>query len=329
MSSNTGSTPKNGGGAEKKEPFDLIRRGVKDPTPGGTLTFIGLRLADIPLQKALLTPSTSGLGVRVLSSLGLRTIFTHTSTSVPPSLLLPIDVLASLSAPSEKTTQHLLSPAQTNSFLSSLTSLTPTGLILLLMSAGSTARQIYWLLFIRQESFPTSAAGAVSGYNTFVNSLNSLLFLALATSSVLSYPRLTFPSPFSSSSSISATAYIALPLSTVLGTLFYVAGMTIETLSERQRAIFKAAPENKGKVCKIGLWRWARHINYFGYALWRGGYTMVATGWIGGLAMGFWQGWDLSSRAVQVLDAYCTDRYGEQWAQFKREVPYKIVPGVY
>jgi len=56
---------------------------------------------------------------------------------------------------------------------------------------------------------------------------------------------------------------------------------------------------------------------------------MVATGWIGGLAMGFWQGWDLSSRAVQVLDAYCTDRYGEQWAQFKREVPYKIVPGVY
>jgi protein-S-isoprenylcysteine O-methyltransferase Ste14 len=328
MSSNTGSTRKGGSGAEKK-PFDLIQRGVKDPTPGGTLTFIGLRLADIPLQKALLAPSTSGLGVRVLSSLGLRTIFTHTSTSVPPSLLLPIDALASSPSPGE-TTQHLLSPARTNSIFSPLTSLTPTGLILVLMSAGSAAKQIYWVLFIRQESFPASAASAVSVYNTLVNSVNSLLFLALATSSALSPPRLTFPSPFSSSSSSTgATPRITLPLSTIVGTLLYVAGMTIETLSERQRAIFKAAPENKGKVCKVGLWRWARHINYFGYALWRGGYTMAATGWIGGLAMGIWQGWDLSSRGVKVLDAYCVDRYGEQWAQFKREVPYKMVPGVY
>jgi protein-S-isoprenylcysteine O-methyltransferase Ste14 len=292
---------------EPKKKFDLIRRGEKHPTLSGTLTFIGLRLADIPLQYALLTPSHTGLGVKFLSSLGLRTIFTHTSTSLPSSLLLPIEALTSTSSSS----------------LGALSTLTPSGLILLLMSAGSTFKQIYWLLALSEESFPAGAAASVSAFNTFVNSANSLLFLALGTSSLLSRPQISF-----SSSSV-ATADVALPLSTVVGTVLYVVGMTIEVLSERQRAVFKSRPENKGKVCKEGLWGWARHINYFGYALWRGGYCMVASGWIGGLTMGLWQGWDLSQRAVGTLDEYCSNKYKQQWVQFKQEVPYRIVPGLY
>ncbi|KAK5637135.1 hypothetical protein RRF57_012847 [Xylaria bambusicola] len=105
--------------------------------------------------------------------------------------------------------------------------------------------------------------------------------------------------------------------------------MAIETLSERQRAGFKARAENKGRVCKEGLWSWARHVNYFGYVLWRGGYCMVSCGWIGGVLMGLLQGWDLGTRAVAVQDEYCSAKYGEQWSQFKRDVPYRIVPGVY
>ncbi|KAI0184904.1 hypothetical protein EV127DRAFT_515744 [Xylaria flabelliformis] len=282
----------------KKKPFDLIRRGEKKPTPSGTLTFIGLRLADIPLQYALLYPSsasTSPGGVRLLTSLGLRTIYTHPFSF--PTLLL--------SSPSFSWTTS------------------PSSLILLLMSAGSAAKQIYWQTAISQESFPASAAAAVSVYNTVVNSANTLLFLALGTTSLRSWPSITNPfvSPFSE--------WGTLPLSTILGTLFYVTGMTIETLSERQRAVFKARPENKGRVCKVGLWSWARHINYFGYALWRGGYCMVASGWVGGIVMGVWQAWDLGSRAVVVQDDYCGKRYGEQWVVFKREVPYRIVPGVW
>ncbi|KAI3318425.1 hypothetical protein HD806DRAFT_315682 [Xylariaceae sp. AK1471] len=293
-----------------QKPFDLIRRGEKNPTASGTLTFIGLRLADIPLQHALLSPSPTGLGVRVLSTLGIRTIFTHTSPSLPSSLLLPITSLAS-------TTPSSLG------WLSPLANLTPTGLILFLMSAGSAAKQIYWQVNISQESFPPAAAAAVSIFNTLVNSANSLLFLALGTTSLLSQPQISF------SLSSTATNNVTLPLSTVVGTFLYVIGMAIETQSERQRAAFKARPENKGKVCKVGLWSWARHINYFGYALWRGGYCMVGTGWIGGIAMGLWQGYDLGSRAVGVLDEYCSNRYKEQWVQFKQEVPYRIIPGIY
>ncbi|KAI0547197.1 hypothetical protein F4679DRAFT_373774 [Xylaria curta] len=277
--------------SENKKPFDLIRRGEKKPTPSGTLTFIGLRLADIPLQHALLDPSASSPGVRLLTSLGFRTIYTD---------------------PSSINTLLLSSPLSwTNS---------PTSLILLSMSVGSAAKQIYWQTAISQESFPAPAAAAVSVYNTVVNSANTLLFLALGTTSLLSRPSITLPF---------ASPWDTLPLSTVLGTLFYVTGITIEALSERQRAVFKSRPENKGKVCKVGLWSWARHINYFGYALWRGGYCMVASGWVGGIVMGLWQAWDLGSRAVAVQDDYCGKRYGEQWVAFKREVPYRIVPGVW
>lgn len=303
---------------DRKKPFDLIRRGEKKPTLSGTLTFIGLRAADIPLQHALLSPGSMGLGVRLLTSLGLRTIFTPTNTTtwiVPPSLTLPIHAFA--------VTYPSLSALQSWR-LGFLTQLTPISFLLLLMSVGSAAKQIYWHLALSQDSFPASAAVAVSAYNTFVNSANSLLFLAVATTSLLSRPRFSFfTTPYR------GPAILTLPLSTIAGVLLYVAGMTIETVSERQRAAFKSRAENKGKVCMEGLWRWARHINYFGYALWRGGYCMVGAGWIGGLVMGLGQGWDLSQRAVAVQDDYCSDRYKEQWGQFKQEVPYRIIPGVY
>ncbi|KAI0811660.1 hypothetical protein GGR55DRAFT_80653 [Xylaria sp. FL0064] len=309
--------------SDGKKHFDLIRRGEKKPTLSGTLTFIGLRLADIPLQQALLShssptaPSSPGLGVRILTSLGIRTIFTHTSTSLPSSLLLPIRALTSSSSSSPSCSEWAA--------LAPLAHLTPTSLLLLLMATGSAAKQIYWHLALSQDSFPPSAAVAVSAYNTLVNSANALLFLALGTTSLLSRPRISF----STSSRSATTASFTLPLSTVVGTLLYVAGMAIETISERQRAAFKSRAENKGKVCKEGLWSWARHINYFGYALWRGGYCMVGSGWIGGIIMGLWQGWDLSHRAIAVQDEYCSGRYGEQWVRFKQEVPYRIIPGVY
>ncbi|GAW16592.1 hypothetical protein ANO14919_060250 [Xylariales sp. No.14919] len=303
---------------DRKKHFDLIRRGEKKPTLSGTLTFVGLRLADIPLQHALLsrspTAAGSSLGVRILGSLGLRTIFTHTSTALPSSLLLPISNLASPSAAPTAGRASL-------GWMAPLADLPPTSLLLLLMAAGSAAKQIYWQVALSQESFPASAAAAVSVYNTVVNSANALLFLALGTTSLLSRPLVSFPS--------SSPDRLSLPLSTVVGTLLYVVGMGIETVSERQRAEFKSRSENKGKVCKEGLWSWARHVNYFGYALWRGGYCMVGCGWIGGLLMGLWQGWDLSQRAVAVNDEYCSGRYGEQWVRFKQEVPYRIIPGIY
>ncbi|KAK1728909.1 hypothetical protein CaCOL14_008620 [Colletotrichum acutatum] len=187
-------------------------------------------------------------------------------------------------------------------------------LILLGMSVGSFVKQAYWLVGISAEEFPPSSAVGVSFYNTLINSANSLLLLAASTS-VLTSPR-DFPGT-------------SLPYQVVLGSVLYGVGMFLETASEWQRKQFKARPENKGKVMRGGLWKLARHINYGGYALWRAGYCMAASGFIGGTIMGVWQSVDFLTRGVPALNEYCSKRYGEQWVDFKREVPWVLLPGIY
>jgi len=45
--------------------------------------------------------------------------------------------------------------------------------------------------------------------------------------------------------------------------VIWIIAMRGETIADNQLARFKANPENRGKVCKQGLWRYSRHPNYF------------------------------------------------------------------
>jgi len=55
----------------------------------------------------------------------------------------------------------------------------------------------------------------------------------------------------------------------VWGALDFVAiailciALTGEGIADYQLSRFKLDPENKGKVCNVGLWNWSRHPNYF------------------------------------------------------------------
>ncbi len=142
-------------------------------------------------------------------------------------------------------------------------------LLLLAMSAGSAAKQVFWLTVLCNENFPVPMAATVSTYNGVVNTLNTLLYLAAATSSSLASPQISIPE---------SSQTLGLPL--VLGAALYTIGISIETISELQRKWFKDRPENKGKICGVGLWRFARHINYGGYILWRTGFALAAGGWL-------------------------------------------------
>ncbi|KAI0007100.1 hypothetical protein F4779DRAFT_527423 [Xylariaceae sp. FL0662B] len=270
---------------KKQELFDLVNRGDKSRSVAGTLTFVGLRTLDLPLQYLLLSRAGPAVGASLLRRLGIATV----------------------------------TAAALHTGLPWLDGLGAGGALLLAMAAGATAKQVYWAISLSAERFPPGAATTVAVFNSAINSINALLFLASATTSLRSAPAVSIP--FVSSSPV--------PLSVVVGAVLYVSGLAIETTAELQRRAFKRRPENRGKVCKVGLWGWARHVNYFGYALWRGAYCMAATGWVGGIAMGLWQGWDFATRAVEVLDEYCSGRYGEQWTRFKEEVPYKLIPGIY
>lgn len=49
----------------------------------------------------------------------------------------------------------------------------------------------------------------------------------------------------------------------VLGVILFSASLFLEAVSDRQLKIFRSKPENKGRVCDSGLWRYSRHPNYF------------------------------------------------------------------
>ena len=49
----------------------------------------------------------------------------------------------------------------------------------------------------------------------------------------------------------------------MLGILVWIIAIAGEVISDQQLHRFRINPDNKGIVCKIGLWRYSRHPNYF------------------------------------------------------------------
>ncbi len=71
---------------------------------------------------------------------------------------------------------------------------------------------------------------------------------------------------------------------TVIGTLVWLAGFSIETVADRQLRTFLAR-KNHPKILQAGLWRFSRHPNYFGELTQWWGIGLIALqasfGWIG------------------------------------------------
>lgn len=66
--------------------------------------------------------------------------------------------------------------------------------------------------------------------------------------------------PFILASGPGAPALSALDIA---GAALFLVGIGGEAIADRQLHRFKREPSNKGKVCKVGLWRYSRHPNYF------------------------------------------------------------------
>jgi len=55
----------------------------------------------------------------------------------------------------------------------------------------------------------------------------------------------------------------AAPLQLVLAALLAAVSIGGEALADWQLEQFRSQPENRGRVCRRGLWSWSRHPNYF------------------------------------------------------------------
>ncbi len=64
----------------------------------------------------------------------------------------------------------------------------------------------------------------------------------------------------------------------ILAAVTWILTMIGEWQADLQLARFRNKPENKGKVCKDGLWNWSRHPNYFFEWLHWFSYVLLAVG---------------------------------------------------
>ena len=72
-----------------------------------------------------------------------------------------------------------------------------------------------------------------------------------------------------------------------VGVGVWVLGLLGETVADAQLDRFRKDPANRGTTCRVGLWAWSRHPNYFFEWLMWVGYALIAwhapLGWIGAL----------------------------------------------
>jgi steroid 5-alpha reductase family enzyme len=70
-----------------------------------------------------------------------------------------------------------------------------------------------------------------------------------------------------------------------IGLGIWIIGYFFEVIGDSQLRSFITKPENKGKLMKVGLWRYTRHPNYFGEAtMWWGIFIIslsTPNGWMG------------------------------------------------
>ncbi|KAJ8079696.1 hypothetical protein PM082_016517 [Marasmius tenuissimus] len=270
------STP---GNRRLEHPF--IKRGIGATSFLNQLLFSLSRIADIPLQYQILA---NGLGHSIIFALGGH----------PLPIPRPI--------------------ANQGNALTSFLGLSPYRTVLLGMSIGSMVKQVGWLVRISREDIGIIGALGVGALNALINSSNTLIFSAAATSAITT--------PADEWSSLSSPQLM-------VGAAMFVVGIALECISEEQRNVFKNDPRNNGKVYSGGLFGWARHINFGGYTLWRSGFSLAAGGWWFGALVAVVFTYFFAKAGIPELDEHCSNRYQTQWVEYRRKVPYKLWPYIY
>lgn len=177
--------------------------------------------------------------------------------------------------------------------------------VLVAMAAVSGVRHAVWAAVVLKKPWPLWISLPVGLGNTLINWLHCRASLEREDEHGDSEP-------------MSALA--------AFGVAFFLVGSWFETASELQRIAFHSDPANAGKLCTRGLWRFAAHINYMGYAMWRTGIGMVsAPPW--SVAYGIAHLLDFRLRAVPLLRRHMRARYGEEWDEYAARTSI-LVPGL-
>jgi steroid 5-alpha reductase family enzyme len=109
----------------------------------------------------------------------------------------------------------------------------------------------------------------------------------------------------------------------LLGLVVWGAGFYFEVVGDRQLAVFKKNPDNKGKLLTTGLWKYTRHPNYFGEVTMWWGLWLIAAG------SGWWWLAIISPITITILilkvsgvpmaESHYDQQDREDWKDYKRK----------
>jgi protein-S-isoprenylcysteine O-methyltransferase Ste14 len=104
-----------------------------------------------------------------------------------------------------------------------------------------------------------------------------------------------------------------------VGCLLYLSGSALNTVSELQRHIWKSRIENSGHLYTGGLFRYSRHINYFGDEILFIGWATL-TGCEGLMLVPLVLAAGFVFANIPLLDKYLEDRYKDEYRTYARSV---------
>lgn len=111
---------------------------------------------------------------------------------------------------------------------------------------------------------------------------------------------------------------------TIAGALLAIGAMVGEATADAQLRAFKANPLSKGKVCRVGLWGWSRHPNYFfDWLVWCGFALLgIASpwGWLGLIGPVLMLYFLTRVTGIAATEAHALQSRGEAYAKYQREV---------
>lgn len=131
----------------------------------------------------------------------------------------------------------------------------------------------------------------------------------------IGYPLFVLPT----SKPVDGIDYVAIAL--------FIIGCFLNTCGEILRNRWKKVPVNKSKLYTQGLFRYSRHINYFGDLLWVTAYAVITRNWYA-LSIPAFLFCFFAFYNAPKLDSYLKNKYGKAYDDYAKKTK-MLIPFIY